>query len=192
MTVPPSESETSDQILMQGIGRGDTQAFREFVERHQSLVIGMVARMIGTADAEDVAQQVFLNIWKSAPRWRPEAKVTTWMLTIAKRLVFNESRRRSRARLIPQSQDEEENRDYPDASPGPDRQVLERELHDAIESAISFLPEKERLALVLRQYQEMPYDEIAVVLGMSLPAVKSLLFRARESLKIRLKPYLES
>ena len=190
MTVPPSESETSDQILMQGIGRGDTQAFREFVERHQSLVIGMVARMIGTADAEDVAQQVFLNVWKSAPRWRPEAKVTTWMLTIAKRLVFNESRRRSRARLIPQSQDEEEERDYPDASPGPDRQVLERELRDAIESAISFLPEKERLALVLRQYQEMPYDEIAVVLGMSLPAVKSLLFRARESLKVHLKPYL--
>ncbi len=175
---------------MQGIGRGDTQAFREFVERHQSLVIGMVARMIGTADAEDVAQQVFLNVWKSAPRWRPEAKVTTWMLTIAKRLVFNESRRRSRARLIPQSQDEEEERDYPDASPGPDRQVLERELRDAIESAISFLPEKERLALVLRQYQEMPYDEIAVVLGMSLPAVKSLLFRARESLKVHLKPYL--
>ena len=175
---------------MQGIGRGDTQAFREFVERHQSLVIGMVARMIGTADAEDVAQQVFLNVWKSAPRWRPEAKVTTWMLTIAKRLVFNESRRRSRARLIPQSHDEEEERDYPDASPGPDRQVLERELHDAIESAISFLPEKERLALVLRQYQEMPYDEIAVVLGMSLPAVKSLLFRARESLKARLKSYL--
>ena len=192
MTVPPSEAETSDEILMQGIGRGDTQAFREFVERHQSLVIGMVSRMIGSADAEDVAQQVFLSVWKSAPRWRPEAKVTTWLLTIAKRLVFNESRRRSRARLIPQSQDEEDERDFPDATPGPDRQVLERELHAAIESAISFLPKKERLALVLRQYQEMSYDEIAVILGMSLPAVKSLLFRARKSLKIHLKPYLES
>ena len=175
---------------MLSIGRGDAEAFRHLVERHQSLVIGTVARMIGTADAEDVAQQVFLNIWKSAPRWRPEARVTTWMMTIAKRLVFNESRRRGRAQLIPQSVDEEKERDYPDATPGPDAQILEKELHRAIESAMALLPEKERLALVLRQYQGMPYEEIAVVLGVSLAAVKSLIFRGRESLKFHLKPYL--
>lgn len=191
VTIPPLESEISDESLMLMIGNGDTDAFRQLVERHQSLLIGTVARMIGTADAEDVAQQVFLNIWKSAPRWRPEAKVTTWMLTIAKRLVFNESRRRSRARLIPQSPSEQdEERDYPDSTSGPDRQILERELHEAIESAMAFLPEKERLALVLRQYQAMPYEEIAIVLGVSLPAVKSLIFRGRENLKVRLKPYL--
>lgn len=190
VTVPPPESETSDEALMLLIGGGDAHSLRCFVERHQQLVIGTITRMIGPTDAEDVAQQVFLNVWKSAPRWRPEAKVTTWLLTIAKRLVFNESRRRSRARLIPQSREEEAEPEYPDATPGPDRQLLERELHEAIESAMALLPEKERLALVLRQYQQMPYEEIAVVLGVSLPAVKSLLFRARESLKIRLKPYL--
>ena len=161
------------------------------VERHQQLVIGMVVRMIGPTDAEDVAQQVFLNVWKSAPRWRPEAKFTTWLLTIAKRLVFNESRRRSRTRLIPQSENQEDEPEYPDATPGPDRQVLEQELHLAIESAMALLPEKERLALVLRQYQGMPYDEIAVVLGVSLAAVKSLLFRARNTMKERLSPYLD-
>jgi len=173
------------------IAEGDSEQFRTFVERHQQLVISLVTRMIGSADAEDLAQQVFLNVWKSAPRWRPEAKVTTWLLTIAKRLVFNEARRRARTRLIPQSEDQEHEPEYPDPTPGPDREVLEKELHLAIEKAINQLPEKERLALVLRQYQGMPYEEIAEVLGVSLAAVKSLLFRARNSMKRLLAPYLE-
>jgi RNA polymerase sigma-70 factor (ECF subfamily) len=161
------------------------------VERHQGLVIATVARMIGISDAEDIAQQVFLNVWKSAPRWRPEARFTTWLLTIAKRLVFNESRRRSRARLIPQSRDaDDEGPDHPDGTPGPDQQLLDGELHRAIEQSLASLPEKERLALILRRYENMPYDEIAIVLSLSLPAVKSLLFRARNTLKEKLTPYL--
>jgi RNA polymerase sigma-70 factor (ECF subfamily) len=190
VTVPPA-SEISDEALMLRIAEGDSELFRTFVERHQQLVISLVTRMIGSADAEDLAQQVFLNVWKSAPRWRPEAKVTTWLLTIAKRLVFNEARRRGRTRLIPQSEDQEHEPEYPDPTPGPDREVLEKELHLAIEKAINQLPEKERLALVLRQYQGMPYEEIAEVLGVSLAAVKSLLFRARNSMKRLLVPYLE-
>jgi RNA polymerase sigma-70 factor (ECF subfamily) len=190
VTVPPA-SEISDEALMLRIAEGDSEQFRTFVERHQQLVISLVTRMIGSADAEDLAQQVFLNVWKSAPRWRPEAKVTTWLLTIAKRLVFNEARRRGRTRLIPQSEDQEHEPEYPDPTPGPDREVLEKELHLAIEKAINQLPEKERLALVLRQYQGMPYEEIAEVLGVSLAAVKSLLFRARNSMKRLLAPYLE-
>jgi RNA polymerase sigma-70 factor (ECF subfamily) len=160
------------------------------VERHQQLVIGMVARMIGMADAEDLAQQVFLNVWKSAPRWRPEAKFTTYLLTIAKRLVFNESRRRARTRLLPQSREEEAQPEYPDTAATPDRQLLECELHQAIELAMSELPEKERLAVVLRQHEGLPYEEIALVLKVSLPAVKSILFRARNALKEKLAPYL--
>lgn len=176
---------------MRLVSGGDAHAFRQLVERHQYLIIGTVARMIGTSDADDLAQQVFLNVWKSAPRWRPEAKVTTWMLTIAKRLVFNESRRRGRARLIPQSRDAEDDPEYPDASPGPDSQLLDRELHAAIETSLALLSEKERLALVLRQYQGLSYEEIGEVLHVSLASVKSLIFRGRESLKAHLKPYLE-
>jgi RNA polymerase sigma-70 factor (ECF subfamily) len=175
---------------MKLIACGDAEAFRELLERHQRLVIGTVARMIGTADAEDVAQQVFINVWKSAPRWRPEASVTTWLMTITKRLVFNESRRRFRARLIPQTTDEELGPEPFDSKPGPDGEVLNLELHRAVESAMAMLPEKERLAVILRQHEGMPYEEIAVVLGISLPAVKSLLFRARNSLKERLASYL--
>lgn len=180
---------------MTAIARGDHPAFRILVERHQKLVIGTVARMLGSSDVEDVAQQVFLNVWKSAPRWRPEAKVTTWMMTIAKRLVFNESRRRSRARLLPQSalSDEEEAPfDHPDPSPGPDQRILNQELHRAVEAAMASLGEKERMAVVLRRHEGMPYEEIAVVLGVSVSAVKSLLFRARTTLKEKLGPYLDA
>ena len=190
MTVPLDESEISDEALMRLIAAGDSESFRVLVQRHQQLVIGTVARMMGSADAEDVAQQVFLNIWKSAPRWRPEAKFTTWMLTITKRLVFNESRRRGRARIVPQSPEEESEREHPDSSPTPDRQLLDRELHQAIEAAMGLLSEKERLAVVLRQHQGMPYEEICIVLGVSLSSVKSLLFRARNTLKEKLAPYL--
>ena len=180
----------TDEELMVLVASGDDIAFRSLVERHQNLVIGTVARMVGPAEAEDIAQQVFLNVWKSAPRWRPDARFTTWLLTITKRLVFNESRRRSRARLVPQSDEERETTDYPDGGRSPDRSLLDEELNRAIEVALSSLPEKERLAVVLRRYEELPYEEIAVVLGCTLPAVKSLLFRARNSLKEQLAPYL--
>jgi len=187
----PPESDESDDVLMRAVATGDQQAFRRFVERHQSLVIGTVARMLGAGDAEDIAQQVFLNVWKSAPRWRPEAKVTTWLMTITKRLVFNESRRRSRSRILPRQREDDPSPEIPGATPSPDREILERELHEAIGTAMTLLPAKERMAVVLRRYEGMAYEEIASVLGTTVPAVKSLLFRARNTLREKLGPYLK-
>lgn len=176
---------------MTAIAAGDQHAFRILVERHQTLVIGTVARMIGISDAEDVAQQVFLNVWKAAPRWRPDAKVTTWIMTVAKRLVFNESRRRNRSRILSQGSEEGAVNESPDERPGPDASLLEGELHEAIARAMAQLNEKERLAVVLRRQDGMQYEEIAVVLGTSVSSVKSLLFRARSTLREKLAPYLE-
>jgi RNA polymerase sigma-70 factor, ECF subfamily len=191
MTLPRQAPDDPDAALMKLVAAGDHAAFRELVERHQQLVIGTIARMVGSAEAEDLAQQVFLNVWKSAARWRPEAKVTTWMMTIAKRLVFNESRRRSRTRLVTPSGDDPGMHDFPDESPSPDRLIIDRELHDAVEEAMACLGEKERLAVVLRRYQGMPYEEIAIVLGTSVPALKSLLFRARATLREKLSAHLD-
>jgi RNA polymerase sigma-70 factor, ECF subfamily len=185
-----SISDESDEEMMKSVAVGDTGSFRRLVERHQQMVIGTVARMIGSADAEDLAQQVFINVWKSAPRWRPEARFTTWLMTITKRLVFNESRRRTRSRLLPQSYVDIRVPERVDRAPLPDELLQQRELSLAIERAMALLPKKERLAVVLRQQEGMPYEEIATVLGVSVPAVKSLLFRARNSLKQRLANHL--
>lgn len=185
-----SISDESDEEMMKSVAVGDTGSFRRLVERHQQMVIGTVARMIGSADAEDLAQQVFINVWKSAPRWRPEARFTTWLMTITKRLVFNESRRRTRSRLLPQSYEDIRVPERVDRAPLPDELLQQRELSLAIERAMALLPEKERLAVILRQQEGMPYEEIATVLGVSVPAVKSLLFRARNSLKQRLENHL--
>ena len=97
-----SEEDARDVALMQLVGAGDTVAFEELVERHQRLVVGTVARMLGSnSDVEDIAQQVFVRVWKSARRYVPRAKFTTWLLKITRNLVFNELRRLSRHSHLP-------------------------------------------------------------------------------------------
>ena len=173
---------------------GDTVAFEQLVERHQTLVAGTVARMLGSnSDVEDIAQQVFIRVWKSAGRYVARAKFTTWLLKITRNLVFNEMRRAKRHPHVPM-QIEPEAEEIPlkdEATATPDAILLEAELQGAIEKAIALLPETQRMALVLRRYEELSYEEIADVLDLSVPAVKSLLFRARTELRERLKDYLE-
>jgi RNA polymerase sigma-70 factor (ECF subfamily) len=153
--------------------------------------------MLGNLDdAHDIAQQAFLRVWKAAPRYRASARFTTWLFTILRNLVFNESRRRTRRSTV--SLDE---RTHPDEAHGsrefadtaaqrPDAALLDAELEAAIARAIERLPEQQRLALVLRRYQDISYEEIAVVLKTTVPAVKSLLFRARTQLRDDLREYL--
>ncbi len=194
MDGPDDELNATSIDLMAKIGGGDVEAFAQLVEMHQHVVVGTVAKMLGDPnDAEDVAQQVFVRIWKSAPRYQPRAKFTTWMFTITRNLVFNELRRRQRKQSVSLEQREEEFHAPEPASsaPGPDEEALQQELERAIDAAIGKLPEKQRLAVILRRYDELPYEEIGEILGMSLSAVKSLLFRARGQLKEELRGYLE-
>src|SRR5437763_15263347 len=106
-----SEPGTEDAALMAQVAHGDTSAFEQLVERHQTLVLGTVARMLGSnSDVEDIAQQVFIRVWKSASRYVPRAKFTTWLLKITRNLVFNELRRakrRAHAPLQPEANVEE-------------------------------------------------------------------------------------
>jgi RNA polymerase sigma-70 factor (ECF subfamily) len=189
-----SGDDAEDVRLMRRVAGGDTDAFEQLVERHQTLVAGTVARMLGSnSDVEDIAQQVFIRVWKSAGRYVARAKFTTWLLKITRNLVFNEMRRAKRHPHMP-VQIVAETEEIPlkdEATASPDATLLQNELQKAIEDAIGLLPETQRMALVLRRYEELSYEEIADVLDLSVPAVKSLLFRARTELRERLRNYLE-
>jgi RNA polymerase sigma-70 factor (ECF subfamily) len=189
-----SGDDAEDVRLMRLIAGGDTTAFEQLIERHQTLVAGTVARMLGSnSDVEDIAQQVFIRVWKSAGRYVARAKFTTWLLKITRNLVFNEMRRAKRHPHLPvQIDPEAEEMPLKDeAMATPDANLLQAELQGEIEKAIMLLPDTQRMALVLRRYEELSYEEIADVLDLSIPAVKSLLFRARTELRERLKGYLE-
>ena len=196
-------ADEQDILWMMRIRAGDREAFAELVECHQQRVVGTVARMLGgdAADAEDIGQQVFLRVWKSAPRYEPTAKFTTWLYTITRNLVFNEMRRRKHRPVV--SLDAElpgENssanagsaRIEDTQTAGPDATLLEVELQKAIADAIAQLPETQRLAIIMRRYEDLSYEEIASVLKLTVPAVKSLLFRARVILRERLARYLDA
>src|SRR4029079_3968275 len=97
-----SEEDAHGVRLMQLVGGGDTRAFEQLIVKHQALVAGTVARMLGSnSDVEDIAQQVFIRVWKSARRYVPRAKFTTWLLKITRNLVFNELRRAKRHAHVP-------------------------------------------------------------------------------------------
>jgi RNA polymerase sigma-70 factor, ECF subfamily len=188
-----SEEDAEDVRLMRLVAGGDTSAFEEVIERHQALVAGTAARMLGSnSDVEDIAQQVFIRVWKSARRYVPRAKFTTWLLKITRNLVFNELRRAKRRAHVPlQSEPGAEEIPLKDeTNPAPDASLLDDELQRAIEEAIMQLPESQRMALVLRRYEQLSYEQIAEVLDLSVPAVKSVLFRARTELRTRLNKYL--
>ena len=201
LPVDPDEN-ARDVALMRRTATGDEAAFAELVPGHQTRVVGTVARMLGAdaaADAEDIAQQVFVRVWKSAARYEPTAKFTTWLFTITRNLVFNELRRRKArptfsldAASDPTGESDPRAREAADpAAPGPDERIREAEVQRAIDEAVAQLPETQRLALVLRRYEDLPYEEIARVLDLTIPAVKSLLFRARNDLREKLASFLE-
>ena len=188
-----------DAALMLRVKQGDMGALEELVDKYRQPITNLVYRTLqDAAEAEDVAQNVFLQVFKSAHRYRVSAKFSTWLYTIARNLCLNEIRRRSRhpAESLELGQPEQEDqpaRQYQDVKsfPSPDL-LLRDELVAKVEEALADLPEHQRTALLLCREEELSYEEIAEVLGCSLSATKSLIHRGRESLKQKLKPYLVS
>jgi RNA polymerase sigma-70 factor (ECF subfamily) len=189
------DAAEQDLLWMEQIKNGDTDALRELIEAHQHRIVGAVAKMLGDeSDAEDIAQQVFLRVWKSASRYEPTAKFTTWLYKITRNLVFNELRRRRRHPTQSMDASSEDDRPFQAPDPGakaPDTSLLDDEMQTAIQRAIDALPEIQRMAIVLRRYDDVSYEEIAEILELSVPAVKSVLFRARTELREKLKQYLD-
>jgi len=198
-SVMTAESMDPDAALMLRVRQGDRDAFEALVEKYKQPVMNLVYRTLRDAtEAEDLAQHVFLQVYKSAHRYQISAKFSTWLFTIARNLCLNEIRRRSRhpADSLDQHFGEEEDqpaRQLPDAKAfGAPEAVLQQELQEKIEEALADLPDNQRTAIQLCRQDDMSYEDIADVLGCSLSATKSIIHRAREVLKQRLKPYLRT
>ena len=188
-----------DAALMLLVKEGDSHAFAQLVDKYKQPVMSVVYRMLRDAtEAEDVAQNVFIQVYKSAHRYQVASKFSTWLFTIARNLCLNELRRRSRhpADSIEAS--------FPSDDPQPSMQLedkknfgppdtlLHGELEQKIDEAVNRLPEAQRTAIILCRQEELSYEDIAKVLDCSLSATKSLIHRARETLKQKLKPYLKT
>ena len=188
-----------DAALMLRVKQGDHEAFAELVDKYKQPVMNLAYRMLRDAtEAEDLAQAVFIQVHKSADRYRVASKFSTWLFTIARNLCLNELRRRSRH---PADSLDVPHPDQPDqplhqvqdkASASPPERLLEGELEAKIGQAVAELPENQRLAILLCQQDELSYEQMAEVLDCTVSATKSLIHRGREALKQKLKPYLRT
>ena len=188
-----------DTELMLKVHRDDLTAFETLVVRYQRPVLNMICRSISDpTEAEDLAQNVFVQVWKSRGRYKPAAKFSTWLFTIARNTCLNEVRRRSRhpadsldKPLTDAADGSESPWQLPDQdAKSPMELALSAELYRHVDAAVAALPEDQRTALLLLRHEHMPYEEIAKVLHCSLSATKSIIHRARATLRDQLKPYL--
>jgi RNA polymerase sigma-70 factor (ECF subfamily) len=185
----------TDVQLMLDVKAGDEASFGFLLQKYRTPLVNFLFRMVrDQATAEDLAQEVFLRVYRARKQYSPSAKFTTWMFRIATNLALN-SVRDNRYRKMetsidaPQSNEEEKvTRDLPAREMRIDEHLVEQARVDMIRRAVESLPEKQRVAVLLHKYEEMDYSEIARVLECSESALKSLLFRAYETLRVELAP----
>jgi RNA polymerase sigma-70 factor (ECF subfamily) len=176
---------------------GDESAFASLVQKYRRPMIGFMYRLCrNPATAEELAQEVFLRVYRSRAGYEPSAKFTTWLYRIATNLAVNHARdtRHERpentVRLDEPDQETGTTPDLADDSLSAEEQILKRERLAAIRSVVNALPERQRVAVIMHKYQQMDYREIAGVLKLSESATKSLLFRAYETLREQLKEFV--
>jgi RNA polymerase sigma-70 factor (ECF subfamily) len=179
-----------DTELMLRVREGDGASFGVLLDKHRSSVVHFLFRMVQNhAVAEELAQEVFLRVYRSRGTYEPTAKFTTWLFRIATHLALNSLRdgknERSQERLDDDSNDLPA-RQVSDKRPSVEQSMLHQARLDEIRQAIHELPEKQRAAVLMHKYEEMEYSQIAKVLSCSESAIKSLLFRAYETLRAKL------
>ena len=188
----------SDLELMLRVRRGDTESFEVLLRRHRAPLVNYFSRMVrDPALAEDLAQEVFLRVYRAREHYQPEAAFTTWLYRIAANLALNAIRdRKSRAEAPtgPLGEDFREGEPavarLPDSRPTVEQRLIQADRERMIRNAVEALPDKQRFAVILHKYQEVDYRQIAKILEVSESAVRSLLFRAYETLRARLEPLL--
>ncbi len=198
--------ETSTQLalrdpdirLMLRVRDDDAEAFADLVELYHHRLVTVMHHLVGTVEeAEDLAQEVFLRVYRGRKKYHPKAKFSTWLFTIANNLALNILRTRQRKPTIPLNV-----RDSGPLGPRPAEQLVQdrqhqphqrmqqQELAGVVKQALDTLNERQRIAVVLNKFEDMNYAEIAEVMGLSTKAVKSLLSRARENLRQALQDYM--
>ena len=179
-----------DAELMLRVKDGDGASFAVLLDKHRSAVVHFLYRMVqNSAVAEELAQEVFLRVYRSRSTYEPTAKFTTWLFRIATHLALNSLRdgknERSQERLDDDSSDMPV-RQVSDSRPSIEQDMVYQARLNEIRRAVALLPEKQRAAVLMHKYEEMEYSQIAKTLSCSESAVKSLLFRAYEALRARL------
>lgn len=193
---PPPVLSLSDEDLMARVAEDDERAFTELVRRFQSRVTNLVSRVLNDREcADDLAQEVFVRVFVHRRNYRRGSKFSTWLFTIAANLAKNEIRRRVRRRNwfsldAMQEMLSDSMIQLADPTEGRERTLEREQLQGAVGVAIATVPEKYRLALVLRDIEGLSYEEIAEVLGVPGGTVRSRINRARGMLKRKLQPLL--
>jgi len=183
----------SSEDLMPRIAEGDEYAFEGLVRRHQASVLNLIYRYVGDrTKARDLAQEVFIRVWRAANRYEPKAKFTTWIYSISANLCLNELKSSGKKKRFlsesPIEEDQtmnEENNVFPSA----EEILLAEERSRQISDALQSLPENQRMALILKRYDYLSYAEIAKIMECSVSAVESLLVRAKRNLHEKLAPH---
>ncbi len=177
-----------DTELMLRVRDGDHASFGLLLSRHRSSLIHFLYRMVqNQAVAEELAQEVFLRVYRSRTTYQASAKFTTWLYRIATHVALNWLRNGRREHAHQRSVEGEVTpRDIPDRAPTAEQAMVHRAKAEEVRRAIAALPDKQRAAVIMHKYEEMEYTQIARVLSCSESAVKSLLFRAYETLRVRL------
>ena len=193
----------SDVQLMLDVKSGDDSSFELLLRKYRTPVVNFLFRMVrDAAAAEDLAQEVFLRVYRARGQYMPTAKFTTWMFRIATNLALNalrDGRYRQMEISIDQpaaghssdGENEQPALEIADRKTTIEMELVRRDRAEQIRRAVESLPEKQRAAVLLHKYQEMDYDEIAGVLDCSESALKSLLFRAYETLRVELAPLVQ-
>ena len=190
--VEPQVAKTDEEWMLR-LQAGDDHAFDHLLGKYRAPVVHFVYRLVREpALAEELAQEVFLRVFRARRNYRPRAKFTTWLFRIATNVALN-ALRDGRMRRWGETSIDAEDADPQVAqlsAPGPtaEQRLLEAERARQIRAAVESLPEKQRLAVLLHKYQDLDYAEIAPILGCSESALKSLLFRAYEALRVKLRP----
>ena len=190
----------TDVQLMLDVKAGDEQSFELLLRKYRTPLVNFLYRMVrDSAVAEDLAQEVFLRVYRARNDYAPSAKFTTWIFHIATNLALNSVRDNRHRRMeisvdqtVETGEDGVQALELPDRAPSVEQLLVARTRSETILRAVHALPEKQRAAVLLHKYQELDYDEIARILECSESALKSLLFRAYETLRTELAPLVHS